>query len=138
MKHGVFPGILLLLAGCGAQVAGPGAAVAPVSGVSRAQAIAAECRLLEEAHRRVASAQGRASADILTGCPGHETLRDEMPLKAQTAALRRANAAQIPPVVQGLGVEGPRIYRRMITRGVPEAVAQQLAASDLMAQAARR
>ncbi|RRH73478.1 hypothetical protein [Falsigemmobacter faecalis] len=136
VRYSVYPAMIVLLAGCGAQVAGPGAA--PPGAVSRVQAVAAECRLLEEAQRRMVAASGRAPGDILTGCPGHESARDEMPLKAQTAALRRANAAQVPAVVRGLGLQGPRIYRRMITRGVPEGIAQQLAASDLMAEAARR
>lgn len=136
MKHLFSVGLAVMLAGCGAELAGPPGP--SVSGVGRAEAVAAECRLLEEASRRMTLSGARAPADILTGCPGHETVRDEMALKAQTAALRRANAAQIPVEVRALGVHGPRVYRRMITRGVPEVIAQQLAGSDLMAAAARR
>lgn len=139
MRHPLMILTALALGGCAAA---PGPVTAPVSapvaGVSRSAAIAAECRMLEEAHALTLAQQGRAPGDILTGCPGHPGARDEMPLKAQTAALRRGSAAQIPPVVQALGVQGPRVYRRMITRGVPEAVAQQMAGRESFAAAVRR
>lgn len=135
MRHPLMILATLAISGCAATT---GPVTAPVMAVSRSAAIAAECRMLEEAHALTLAAEGRAPADILTGCPGHENARDEMPLKAQSAALRRAGVAAIPPVVQALGVQGPRVYRRMITRGVPEAVAQQMAPRASFAAASRR
>lgn len=128
----------VLLSACAGAVSPPvGQPLAPAS-ATRAERIAVECRLLEEAHRQITAQGGAAVPDILVGCPGREALRDAMPLKAQSAALRRANAALLPAAVQAQGPEGARIYRRMITRGVPESLARSLAETPLFAVVAAR
>ncbi|MFN3647533.1 MAG: hypothetical protein ACK4S2_13635 [Gemmobacter sp.] len=115
-------GWVVVLAGCAAPVAVP-----PPGAGNREGRLAAECRLLEAAHAATAARLGQAPPDILVGCPGHEGRRDAMPLAAQSAALRVANAAALPPVVAAAGPAAARAYRRMISRGVPEDVAAGLA-----------
>ena len=125
----------LLLSACGAVVVVPGAPVSkPAAG--RAERVLAECLMLERAHQTLQERRQPAPADILVGCPGHEGKRDEMPLKAQSEALRRANAAELPPNVRAQGASAARIYRRMITRGVPESLAREMAEGQLFAAAA--
>ena len=113
--------LVAALAACSAPL--PGTGPAPVAGGR----LAAECRLLEAAHDRLQATGRPAPPDILVGCPGHEGLRDAMPLAAQSAALRRANAATLPAAVAAAAPLGPRVYRRMISRGVPESLAADLA-----------
>ncbi|WP_323042399.1 hypothetical protein [Gemmobacter sp.] len=124
--------LVLGLAGCAAAVPAPQVAVQ-----GRAGRIAAECRLLEAAHAATRARMGTAPPDILVGCPGHEALRDAMALTAQSAALRVANAAVLPPEVAAAGPQGARLYRRMISRGVPEPVAADVARGPLLAAAVR-
>ncbi len=126
--------MVLMLSGCAAVAPLPERRSAPPQ--DRAARIAAECRLLEAAHAATRAEGLAAPPDILTGCPGHEHLRDTMPLRAQSAALRTANAARLPPAVAALGPQAARIYRRMITRGVPEPVAARVAQGPLLAAAA--
>ena len=127
-------GLVLVLGGCAAAMPVPPSAPAPSGREAR---VAAECRMLAQAHAETLRRGLAAPPDILVGCPGHEALRDAMPLAAQTAALRAANAAVLPPEVAASGVRGARIYRRMITRGVPEAVAGDVARGPLFAAAAK-
>lgn len=87
----------------------------------------AECQVLELAYAETKARGLLAPQDILVGCPGREGFRDEMPLKAQSAALRAANQSQLPAEVARSGVQAGIAYRRMITRGVPEAVARDIA-----------
>lgn len=124
--------LILGLAGCATAVSAP--APHPQGRTAR---IAAECRLLEVAHAETLARGLDAPSDILVGCPGHETARDTMPLKAQSAALRRANAAVLPPDVVANGPQAARLYRRMISRGVPEAVAAAVSQGALLRDAAR-
>ncbi len=130
------------LAGCAAP-----AVQAPVP--DRAARIAAECRVLEAAQAAMVAQGMGALPDVVAGCPGHPQARDTMPLAAQTAALtmplaaqtaalRVANAAALPPAVQAAGPQGARAYRRMISRGVPEAVAAGVAQGPVWAAAMGR
>jgi len=136
---------VLVVAGCSGGVVAPPAAVSPTvpgagavagAGVGRDARIAAECRMLERAHSALIGARGTAPPDIVTGCPGHEGLRDAMPLAQQTRALRAANAAALPDEVRAGGRGAERIYRRMITRGVPEDLARDIARGPEFATAA--
>lgn len=104
--------------------------------MSRATRIAAECALLLHARERLIATARPAPQDIVVGCAGFEAAKDEMPLKAQSAALRAANAATLPPEVQRLAPQGEVVYRRMISRGVPESLAAELAPSALFRTAA--
>ena len=127
-------GLLVLgLAGCAAP-----AVQAPVAVPDRGARIAAECRVLEAAQAAMVAQGMAALPDVVAGCPGHSGARDTMPLAAQTAALRVANAAALPPAVQAAGPEGARAYRRMISRGVPEAVAAGVAQGPVWAAALGR
>ncbi len=84
----------------------------------------AECRLLAVAATRMA-AQGIPAHDGLReGCPG-VTARDTRPLRQQTASLRAATAAS-PPVIIPADTRADTVFRRMITRGVPPAIAAAL------------
>lgn len=97
--------------------------------------VSAECRLLERAQEETRARGLRAWPDVLVGCPGHEALRNAMSLAQMSAATRAANAAPLPAgVARG---RSEMIYRRMITRGVPEPVARDLATSVDFAAAVR-
>ncbi|MCL4674582.1 MAG: hypothetical protein KJZ59_00765 [Pararhodobacter sp.] len=96
-----------------------------------ADRLAAECRLLEAAAARMEAPH----AGLREGCPG-ETARDTRPLPAQTASLRAANAAPLPPGIDA-GTRAETVFRRMITRGVPVALAATLVQSDDFAAATR-
>ncbi|MDP2086661.1 MAG: hypothetical protein Q8K20_15810 [Gemmobacter sp.] len=127
--------LVLMLAGCAVPVVVPGRVTVRED---RAGQILAECKVLEAAHAATRARLGSAPPDILVGCPGHEGLRDGMSLAAQSAALRAANAAPLPPAVAASGVQGARIYRRMITRGVPETVAATVAQGPMWQAAVGR
>lgn len=87
--------------------------------------IAAECALLS----RATAAMGAAAHDgLLEGCPG-VAARDTRPLSQQTASLRAANAAPLPASITP-GTRADTVFRRMITRGVPPALATTLATSE--------
>jgi hypothetical protein len=96
-----------------------------------ADRLAAECRLLETAAERMQTPHD----GLREGCPG-VTDRDMRPLAAQTASLRAANAAPLPPGVAA-GTRAETVFRRMITRGVPVDLATALAQGDSFAAAAR-
>ena len=136
MRNPMILAVFLALAGCAMP---PGGAVAPGAGpVARPPAegrVAAECRLLERAQAETSARLLRVWPDVLVGCPGHEGLRDAMTLAQMSAATRAANAAQLPPGVARGRAE--MVYRRMITRGVPEAVARDMVASEEFAAAIR-
>lgn len=122
---------LPLLAACAAPAAVPPPAPAP------AARIAAECRLLEAASAETAARGLRAWPDVLVGCPGHEGLRDAMSLSQMTEATRAANAARLPDGARTFGPRADLVFRRMITRGVPLAVAEAMTARPEFAAAAR-
>ena len=125
----------VVLSACAAVVVVPGAPQRKSGDL--ASRVLLECRMLEEAQATLRARGQTAPSDIVVGCPGHEGVTDSMPLKAQTAALRTANAAQLPASVQRQGTEAARIYRRMITRGVPESLAQEIAQGERFAAAVR-
>lgn len=109
-------------------------AMTPIAG-DAAGRLAAECRLLERAQAETRARGLRAWPDVLVGCLGHEALRDAMSLPQMSAATRAANAAPLPAgVARG---RGEMVYRRMITRGVPEPVARDLVTSAEFAAAVR-
>jgi hypothetical protein len=122
---------VLVLAGCAAAPA----MQAPVPVQDRAGRIAAECRVLEAAQAAMVAQGLAALPDVVAGCPAHPGARDTLPLAAQSAALRVANAAALPPAVLAAGLEGARAFRRMISRGVPEAVAVSVAQGPVWAAA---
>lgn len=124
--------LVLLLAGCGA----PAVAPAPAGGGGGGR-IATECRLLEAAQAETRARGLTAWPDVLVGCPGHADLRPAMTLPQMTATTRTANAATLPPAVRAMGARAGLVYRRMITRGVPEAVAQAMVSAPEFAAAAR-
>ena len=127
--------LVLILAGCAVPVVVPGRVAVRED---RAGQILAECKVLEAAHAATRAQAGTAPPDILVGCPGHEGLRDAMPLAAQSAALRAANAAVLLVAVARGGPQAGRVYRRMISRGVPEAVAAQVAQGQMWQAAVGR
>ena len=100
-----------------------------------ADRIAAECALLAAAAARMATTGTPAHTGLSEGCPGI-TARDTRPLAQQTASLRTANAAALPPRVAP-GGRAEDVFRRMITRGVPASIAADLATSDAFARAIR-
>lgn len=123
---------VLVLGAC----SGGDLAVRSVPEPSRQDRIAAECAVLEAAYQTALEQGNAAPPDIVVGCPGRETLRDTMPLRAQSEALRRANAAVLPAGIAAIGPRAEVIYRRMITRGVPESVAAGMAGGRLFRVAA--
>jgi hypothetical protein len=119
--------LLLLLAACGAA---PPAPPAPMDRV------AAECRLLQDAHDETRARGLTAWPDVLAGCPG-QTAQPAMSLRQMSDATRAANAATLPAAARPLGPRADLIFRRMITRGVPLAVAEAMTATPAFAAAAR-
>lgn len=93
--------------------------------------------MLERAATEAAQRGMAAPPDILLGCPGHEALRATMSMAQMSAATRTANAAEVPALVQAMGARADMVYRRMITRGVPEAVARDMAQTPEFAAAVR-
>jgi hypothetical protein len=110
---------LVLVTACTLSVPRPDAAP-----VDRLQA---ECTLLQSAAAMMAE-QGSTPPDgLLQGCPG-VTATDTRPLAQQTASLRAANAAPLPETLPA-GSRAETVFRRMITRGVPPALATSLVTS---------
>ncbi|KPQ04721.1 MAG: hypothetical protein HLUCCA12_16350 [Rhodobacteraceae bacterium HLUCCA12] len=127
--------VLVLLASCGAP---PGGGEHAADGRDGLHArIARECRLLERAHEAIAAQGAEAADDILLGCPGHEDLISSMSLSDMSAATRRANAAVLPDGLRDRGARAETVFRRMITRGVPVAVAEALVTTPEFAAALR-
>lgn len=93
--------------------------------------IVAECALLSLAEGQMSAPH----AGLREGCPG-VAARDTRALRAQTAALRRATSADLPDGVAP-NSRAELIFRRMITRGVPVALARQLSATAEFQAAAR-
>lgn len=120
----------VMLAGCTAGT------LSPPGGTATGGGLVAECRMLEAAQAATVARGQVALPDVLVGCPGHEALRETQTMRAQTAALRTANAAVLPSAVRAAGPRGELVYRRMITRGVPEPVAAGIAESGLFRAAA--
>lgn len=82
------------------------------------------------------SAQGTPAHDGLReGCPG-ETRRDTRPLPQQTASLREAHGAALPPGAPATA-RADAVFRRMITRGVPVVLARELTLDPAFAAASR-
>lgn len=123
--------LLLSLAACAAAVTET--APPPPAG----DRVAAECRLLEAAQAETRARGLRAWPDVLVGCPGHGILRDAMSRPEMSAATRAANAATLPEAARVLGPRADLVYRRMITRGVPESVARAMTARPEFALAVR-
>lgn len=93
----------------------------------QAGAIAAECKLLEAAHRSTAKAQGSAPTAILVGCPGHEGLVDDTTRKQDRQRFKAAMSTPVPEGAKAQGKMGKILFQRMIARGVPPEVAVSLA-----------
>jgi len=119
----------LVLAAC---VSAAPAVPPPPTGPAR---IAAECALLAQAASMMAAAGSPAHDGLSEGCPGTEA-RDTRPLSRQTASLREAGQAALPPAVTP-GTRAEAVFRRMITRGVPVSLAIRLTEDPLFAEAAR-
>lgn len=124
--------LLSLLAACapGLDPAAVPAARAPAARTS-ADRIAAECALLAEAARQMTAPH----PGLREGCPGTQA-RDTRPLPDQMASLRAANAAALPPGLAPAS-RAETVFRRLITRGVPPAIAAQLAGTPEFAVASR-
>lgn len=97
--------------------------------------VAAECRLYDIAAQEMTTLEIAVPAGLREGCPG-ETVRDTRPLAEQTAALRIASGAGLPPGVPA-GDRAEVVFRRMITRGVPVEIAYLLAQEPAFREAAR-
>jgi len=129
MKFPVALTLALFLAACAAPGQAPRPAADPQDQIAR------ECLLLERASAAMAARGENPQPDILVGCPGHEALRDAMSVAEMSAATRRAIAVQPPAEVQGPRAD--MVYRRMITRGVSDAVAAEMARTPEFAAATR-
>lgn len=116
--------LVLLLSAC--------AALPPGAETPAADRRTAECALLSRASARMG---GQAPPGLTEGCPG-TTARDTRPLAQQTASVRAANAAALPPGLVA-GTRAEAVFRRMITHGVPPELAAALTADPAFAQAAR-
>ena len=93
--------------------------------------ILAECALYEAAMQRVAVAEGAPKFGIVEGCPGYEHI-----FVPGTATLfLKTASAPIPPAATALGKMGKILFRRMIARGVPNAIATDMVADPLFAAA---
>ncbi|MCC5999258.1 MAG: hypothetical protein JJU19_00130 [Pararhodobacter sp.] len=99
--------------------------------------IASECRLLERAQAETMARNLPSWPDVLAGCPGHESVVPAMTMAQASDATRRANRASLPEQVSGAGARAEIVYRRMITRGVPPAVAEAMTATAEFAAAIR-
>lgn len=122
---------LPLLAACAAAAPPPAAEAPP------ADRIATECRLLQAATVETAARGLRVWPDVLEGCPDHPEARGAMTLRQMSDATRAANAARLPEGARPLGPRADLVFRRMITRGVPVAVAEAMTARPEFAAAAR-
>jgi hypothetical protein len=127
----------LVLAACATPQAMPGPAPIAIPAAATADRVAAECRLLERAQAETEARGLRAWPDVLVGCPGHEGLGNAMTLSQASGATRAANAARPPAAVRAMGARAETLFRRMITRGVPVAVAEAVAGTPEFAAAAR-
>ena len=123
--------LLPLLAAC--AVAAPTPAPAPAA----PDRIASECRLLEAATAETQARGLMAWPDVLEGCPDHPEARAAMSRAQMSAATRAANAATLPAAARALGPRADLVFRRMITRGVPEAVAEAMVNRPEFAAATR-
>ncbi|MCB1388726.1 MAG: hypothetical protein H6898_17230 [Rhodobacter sp.] len=121
--------LLLLLAACTSRPVGS------ASVPSSLDRIAAECALLARAAEDMAATGAPADPGLREGCPG-ETARDARPLSRQTASLRAATGAALPPSVAA-GTRAEAVFRRMLTRGVPVSVALRLVDDPAFAAAVR-
>lgn len=124
--------LLPLALGACVSSAPPQTAEPAVSPESR---LVAECALLARAAEMMAAAGTPAQGALTEGCPG-DTSRDTRPLARQTASLREAGAAPLPPGVIA-GTRAEAVFRRMITRGVPPSLALHLTSDPLYAEAVR-
>ncbi|MCC5972195.1 MAG: hypothetical protein JJU15_19840 [Pararhodobacter sp.] len=116
----------------------PGPMVTATPGPANLQdRITLECRMLERASTEISAGGQVPPSDILVGCPGHEDLRDTMSMAEMSAATRRANAARAPDGVRALGPRADQVFRRMITRGVPVAVAEAMTGTPEFTAAVR-
>ncbi|MCB1395700.1 MAG: hypothetical protein KDJ98_06915 [Rhodobacteraceae bacterium] len=97
--------------------------------------IVAECQLLDLAAERMTAHEIAVQEGLHEGCPG-VTARDTRPLADQTAALRIASGAGLPPGVPA-GGRAEVVFRRMITRGVPVEIAYSLAQTPVFRDAVR-
>lgn len=123
----------LILSACAAAAPIP----APPPAPTLPDRIATECRLLEAAQAETRARGLAAWPDVLAGCPAHPEARAAMTLPQMSAATRAANAAALPAAARALGPRADPVFRRMITRGVPPAVAEAMTARPEFAAAVR-
>ncbi len=119
----------LFLAACVASTPQPAPEPSP------AERLVAECALLTRAVDMMAAAGTPAAPGLREGCPDERGI-DSRPLIRQTASLREAQSAALPPGLQP-GTRAETVFRRMITRGVPVSLAIHLTSDPIFAEAAR-
>jgi hypothetical protein len=120
-----------LIALCACTLSGPVQPAAPTP----QERVAAECAVLTLAAQRMAEAGNPAHDGLREGCPG-VTAQDTRPLVRQTASLRAATAAVLPDGIAP-GSRADQVFRRMITRGVPVAIATALTQDPAFGAATR-
>ncbi|MDO6726516.1 hypothetical protein Q4544_06190 [Cognatishimia sp. 1_MG-2023] len=91
--------------------------------------VVAECKLAEAAYKAVQKSGSSPLNDILVGCPGYESWKAQMTSRQDSKAFRKAAFAKKPAAVKAAGKPGTLIFQRMIARGVPVKVAQEMTAT---------
>lgn len=127
--------LALLLAACSVPAVAP--RPPPAATPDLPARVNAECRLLEAAQAETRARGLTAWPDVLAGCPDHPEARPAMSLRQMSDATRTANRAVLPPGARALGPRADLVFRRMITRGVPEPVAAAMTARPEFAAAVR-
>ncbi len=91
---------------------------------SQSARIAAECAALGKAY----SMSGKKNSGIVEGCPGYENVRSSRSNFSEAGLFLSAAGAKLPAHVAKDG-DATRIYRRMISRGTPPAIAARVSKS---------
>ncbi|MEM8750503.1 MAG: hypothetical protein AAGF28_09380 [Pseudomonadota bacterium] len=123
------------LAGC-VQTSAPVTQVNTKDILNRQAALAAECRLLALAYEKALEIE-KANGTIVEGCPGYENVPVVTNQFTQASSFSRAASASLPLDASAKGPAATRIFQRMISRGTPAGIAEQLTTTPEFAAAVK-
>ena len=98
-------------------------------------AVQAECAMLAKAYEQAKAQSAIDEPAIVEGCPGFERLRVNSDNFAEAGRFARAASASLPLDAAASGPVALRLYRRMISRGVPAIVAEDISRTATFADA---
>ncbi len=127
-------GAMVLLSACSPSVqqAAPKANAAPSN---KTLAIQAECQLLNEAFRITAERENKQVLSIVNNCPGFENAAPNSGTFREAALFNRASSASLPYDAKVTGKTATRIFQRMIARGTPPIIAEELTRTSTFSNA---